>query len=58
MDTYEVNYKIEKPKNTLKEEIKRLALASDDDREGESIEWYICKVCNLNIETSFVIPFR
>ena len=62
MDTYEVNYKIEKPKvvKMLKEEIKKASgviIATDDDREGESIGWHICKVCNLNIETTPRILF-
>ena len=62
METYEVNYKIEKPKvvKMLKEEIKKASdviIATDDDREGESIGWHICKVCNLNIETTPRILF-
>jgi len=62
MDTYEVNYKIEKPKvvKMLKEEIKNASsviLATDDDREGEAIGWHICKVCKLNVETTPRILF-
>lgn len=60
---YEVSYKNEKPKiiKELKEEIKKsceVILATDDDREGESIAWHICKVCKLNIETTPRIKFN
>jgi len=57
LDTYEINYKIEKPKivSMLKTEIKKASkviIATDDDREGEAIGWHICKLCKLNIETT------
>jgi len=57
LETYEIRYKIEKPKIVamLKSEIKKASkviLATDDDREGEAIGWHICKVCKLNIETT------
>ena len=62
-DTYDVIYKNEKPKiiKQLKEEIKNakeVILATDDDREGESIAWHICKVCKLNIDTTTRIKFN
>ena len=49
LDTYEINYKIEKPKivSMLKTEIKKASkviIATDDDREGEAIGWHICKL--------------
>lgn len=55
--TYEIEYKIEKPKivSMLKSEIRKASkviLATDDDREGEAIAWHICKVCRLNIDTT------
>ena len=62
METYEVNYKIEKPTvvKMLKSEIKQateIIIATDDDREGEAIGWHICKVCKLNVETTPRILF-
>lgn len=62
-DTFEVKYKNEKPKiiKQLKDEIKNakeVILATDDDREGESIAWHICKVCKLNIDTTPRIKFN
>lgn len=33
-------------------------LGTDDDREGEAIAWHICKVCNLNVETTKRILFN
>lgn len=61
-ETYEVNYKIEKPKvvKMLKDEIKQASgviIATDDDREGEAIGWHICKVCKLNVTTTPRILF-
>jgi len=35
-----------------------ILLGTDDDREGEAIAWHICKVCNLNIDTTKRILFR
>ena len=63
METYEVIYKKEKPKiiKMLKDEIKKASkviLATDDDREGEAIAWHICKVCNLDVETTPRILFN
>lgn len=62
-DTFEVKYKNENPKiiKQLKDEIKNakeVILATDDDREGESIAWHICKVCKLNIDTTPRIKFN
>jgi len=62
METYEVNYKIEKPTvvKMLKSEIKQateIIIATDDDREGEAIGWHICKVCKLNVESTPRILF-
>ena len=37
---------------------KETILATDDDREGEAIAWHICKVFNLNIETTKRIIFH
>jgi DNA topoisomerase-1 len=46
----EIKYSVTKPKilKMLKEEIlmsKRVILATDNDREGESIAWHICDSC-------------
>lgn len=37
---------------------KNVFLGTDDDREGESIAWHICKVCELDIATTPRILFR
>ena len=36
---------------------KEVILATDDDREGESIAWHICEVFSLNIYTTKRITF-
>ena len=46
--------KIKRAINQAKETI----LATDDDREGEAIAWHICKVFDLNIETTKRIIFH
>jgi DNA topoisomerase I len=52
---------IKKNVEQLREHIKNadeVILATDDDREGESIAWHICKVYNLNIKTTKRIVFN
>lgn len=61
-ETYNINFKKEKPKiiKMLKDEIgkvKEVILATDDDREGESIAWHICNICKLDIVKTKRIRF-
>ena len=56
----EIKYSVTKPKilKLLKEEIlmsKRVILATDNDREGESIAWHICDACKLPLTTPRII---
>ena len=56
----EIKYSVTKPKilKMLKEEIlmsKRVILATDNDREGESIAWHICDACKLPLTTPRII---
>ena len=56
----EIKYSVTKPKilKMLKEEIlmsKRVILATDNDREGESIAWHICDSCKLPLTTPRII---
>jgi DNA topoisomerase-1 len=47
--------------NLLKKEIKsasEVILATDDDREGESIAWHLCELFNLNINKTKRIIFH
>ena len=62
---YRVTYKISPNKQKyvkiLRSAIKKateVMLATDDDREGEAIAWHICKVFNLNINTTKRIIFH
>jgi DNA topoisomerase-1 len=55
-----IKYSISKSKvlKQLKEEImmsKRVILATDNDREGESIAWHICDACKLPLDTPRII---
>uniref|UniRef100_A0A6C0D0F9 DNA topoisomerase n=1 Tax=viral metagenome TaxID=1070528 RepID=A0A6C0D0F9_9ZZZZ len=57
---FEIKYSVTKPKilKMLKEEIlmsKRIILATDNDREGESIAWHICDACKLPLTTPRII---
>ena len=56
----EIKYSVTKPKilKMLKEEIlmsKRVILATDNDREGESIAWHICDACKIPFTTPRII---
>lgn len=65
MNNYEPNYsnidnkinQIEKIKNEISN-ASEIILATDDDREGESIAWHICMICNLSITTTKRIIFH
>jgi DNA topoisomerase-1 len=59
-DSLDIKYSITKSKilKMLKEEImmaKNVILATDNDREGESIAWHICDACKLPLTTSRII---
>ena len=59
-DDIKIKYSISKSKvlKQLKEEImmsKRVILATDNDREGESIAWHICDACKLPLDTPRII---
>ena len=60
MDDLQIKYSTTKSKivKLLKDEImmsKRVILATDNDREGESIAWHICDVCNIPFTTPRII---
>jgi DNA topoisomerase-1 len=61
LDTMEIKYSITKSKvvSMLKAETMnhkgRVILATDNDREGESIAWHICMVCGLPLTTPRII---
>jgi len=62
---YKLNFTIMDSKKTqiekIKSEIKmaaRILLATDDDREGESIAWHICEMFNLSLESTERITFH
>ena len=62
---YKVTFKISQNKQKyvkiLRAAIKKateVMLATDDDREGEAIAWHICKVFNLNVNTTKRIIFH
>jgi DNA topoisomerase-1 len=62
---YKLNFTImdsKKPQiEKIKSEIKmaaRILLATDDDREGESIAWHICEMFNLSLESTERITFH
>jgi DNA topoisomerase I len=64
-NNYKVVYKISSNKQKyvkiLRAAIKKateVMLATDDDREGEAIAWHICKVFNLNVNTTKRIIFH
>jgi DNA topoisomerase-1 len=53
---FDIQFKVSKPNivKYLKEEVgiaKSVYLATDDDREGESIAWHICQICKLPLNT-------
>ena len=59
-DTLDIKYSVTKSKilKMIKEEImmsKNVILATDNDREGESIAWHICDACNLPLTTPRII---
>lgn len=63
LETLKVKYENTKPKivKYLKEEVaiaKEVIIATDDDREGESIAWHICQICKLQVETTKRIVFH
>jgi DNA topoisomerase-1 len=56
----DIKYSVTKPKilKMLREEIlmsKKVILATDNDREGESIAWHICDSCKLPLTTPRII---
>jgi DNA topoisomerase-1 len=58
--TFDIHFKASKPSivKYLKEEVgiaKSVFLATDDDREGESIAWHICQICKLPLDTPRLI---
>jgi DNA topoisomerase-1 len=58
--TLDIKFETTKPSiaKFLKEEVaiaKSVILATDDDREGESIAWHICKLCKLPMTTPRMI---
>ena len=60
IDNLEIKFSVSKPKilKMLKEEIlmsKNVILATDNDREGESIAWHICDACKLPLSTSRIV---
>lgn len=64
METFCVNYSIIEKKKTqiqmIKKEIKNseeVILATDDDREGESIAWHICDLFSLSLHETKRIKF-
>jgi DNA topoisomerase-1 len=60
LETFKIKYEVTKPKVValLKKEIaeaKEVFLATDDDREGETIAWHVCKVCKLPKDTKRIL---
>jgi len=60
LNTYDIKYSNDKPKiiKMLKEEVENadeVILATDDDREGESIAWHICQICKLPLTTKRIL---
>jgi len=60
METFKIKYDVIKPKvvTLLKKEVaeaKEVFLATDDDREGETIAWHVCKVCKLSKTTKRIL---
>lgn len=61
MKTMEIKYVNMKGVNKLRKYIKessKVIIATDDDREGESIGWHICKVFGLDLSTTQRIKFN
>lgn len=59
-ETMDIKFTVTKPKiiKMLKEEIKyssSVIIATDDDREGESIAWHICNTCNISLDVPRII---
>ena len=60
LTTFKIKYEVVKPKvvSLLKKEVadaKEVFLATDDDREGETIAWHVCKVCSLPKDTKRIL---
>src|ERR1700733_14584974 len=62
---YQPRYKVPEDKERVVRELKQLAkksdevwLASDEDREGESISWHLAEVLGLNTKTTKRIVFH
>ncbi len=60
LETYKIKYEVTKPKviTLLKKELaeaKEVFLATDDDREGETIAWHVCKVGKLPKDTKRIL---
>jgi len=60
LSTFKIKYETVKPKVValLKKEVadaKEVILATDDDREGETIAWHVCKVCKLPTTTKRIL---
>jgi len=60
VETFKVKYEVTKPKiiALLKKEVaeaKEVFLATDDDREGETIAWHVIKVCHLPKDTKRIL---
>ena len=59
-DSMDIKFTVIKPKiiKMLKEEIKYsngVIIATDDDREGESIAWHICNSCNIALDVPRIV---
>lgn len=64
-NNYEPTYKISDDKQKVVNELKKLAkssqevwLASDEDREGESISWHLAEVLDLDVDNTKRIVFH
>lgn len=64
-NNYEPTYKVSDDKQKVVNELKKLAkssqevwLASDEDREGESISWHLAEVLDLDVEQTKRIVFH
>lgn len=64
-NNYEPAYKVSDDKQKVVNELKKLAkssqevwLASDEDREGESISWHLAEVLDLDVENTKRIVFH